>query len=26
MQLTPAQLTWRPHLGLRGLEALPVEF
>jgi len=26
MRLTPAPLTWRPHLGLRGLEALPVEF
>jgi cytochrome P450 len=26
VRLTPAPLTWRPHLGLRGLEALPVEF
>jgi cytochrome P450 len=25
MRLKPAPLTWRPHLGLRGLEALPVE-
>ena len=26
MRLTPEPLTWRPNLGLRGLDALPVEF
>jgi cytochrome P450 len=26
MRLTAAPLTWRPNLGLRGLDALPVEF
>ena len=26
MRLTPEPLTWRPNLGLRGLEALPIEF
>jgi pimeloyl-[acyl-carrier protein] synthase len=26
MRLTSAPLTWRPNLGLRGLNALPVEF